>query len=432
MKALYILFLTVLVCNTDIYSQNPAASKKQEGVLIVTNVKIFVGNGKEIQNGTIVVENGLIKAIGEIINIKDYPNSKVINASGKSIYPGIISPNNALGLTEIEAVRTTSDFEEIGQFNPNIRTLIAYNTDSEVIPTVRGNGVLITQAAPEGGLISGRSSVMNLDGWNYEDAALKKDDGLWLNWPAKIINSFDMATFTREKKKNENYDSQINEINNYFAFANSDKSTKAGKENLKYQAVASILSSGARLYIRFESDKEALDAISFIKKHEIKFPVLVGAASSDLLCDLLKENNIPILIPTTHRLPALEGSDVWEAYKLPKRLMDKGILVGIYYNESYWRTRNLPFVAGNAAGHGLTRAQALQMITLNNAKILGIDNLVGSLEIGKRATFVVSEGDILDMKTSKVEMAFINGAMVDLDDKQKRLAKKYQEKYNIK
>jgi imidazolonepropionase-like amidohydrolase len=431
MKSIHIIILAVFICNSNTYAQNPSVSKKQEGVFIVNNAKIFIGNGKEIENGSITVENGIIKAVSAAINPKDYPNARIINALGKSVYPGIISPDNSLGLTEIEAVRTTSDFQEIGQFNPNIRTLIAYNTDSEVIPTVRGNGVLITQAAPEGGLISGRSSIMNLDGWNYEDAALKKDDGLWLNWPSKIIGSFDFTTFSRERKKNENYDSQINEINGYFTFARTEKNPKT-VENLKYQAVASILNSGARLYIRFESDKEAIDAITFIKKYEIKYPVLVGAVSSDLLCDLLKENNIPILIPTTHRLPDMDDAEVWEAYKLPKRLMDKGILVGMYYNASYWRTRNLPFVAGNAAGHGLTKAQALQMITLNNAKILGIDNLVGSLEIGKRATFVVSEGDILDMKTSKVEMVLINGAIVDLDDKQKRLAKKYQEKYNIK
>ena len=159
---------------------------------------------------------------------------------------------------------------------------------------------------------------------------------------------------------------------------------------------------------------------------------MVGVVASDLVCDLLKANNIPILIPTTHRLPDLDDADIWEAYKLPKRLMDKGILVGMYYNQSYWRTRNLPFVAGNAAGHGLTKAQALQMITHNHAKILGIENLVGSLEVGKKATFVISSGDILDMKTSKIEAAYINGANVDLDDKQKRLAKKYQDKYNIK
>jgi imidazolonepropionase-like amidohydrolase len=431
MKLIYSILFVVFVCNISTYAQNPSVSKKQEGVLIINNAKIFIGNGKEIQNGSIIVENGLIKSVGEAVNPKEYPNARIINSLGKSIYPGIISPNNALGLTEIEAVRTTSDFQEIGQFNPNIRTLIAYNTDSEVIPTVRGNGVLITQATPEGGIISGRSSIMNLDGWNYEDAALKKDDGLWLNWPSKIISSFDFSTFSREKKKNENYDNQINEINTYFNFAKADKGTKTS-ENLKYQAVSSILSSGARLYIRFDTDKEALDAISFIKKYEIKFPVLVGAVSSELVCNLIKENNISVLIPTTHRLPEMDDAEVWEAYKLPKKLMDKGILVGMFYNESYWRTRNLPFVAGNAAGHGLTKAQALQMITLNNAKILGIDNLVGSLEAGKRATFVVSEGDILDMKTSKVEMILINGAIVDLDDKQKRLAKKYQEKYNIK
>jgi imidazolonepropionase-like amidohydrolase len=428
----YIVILVLLGFAKISIAQNPIVSKQETGVSVFINARIFVGNGTEIQNGTLVIEKGIIKLVSEGNLANNYPNAKITDLKGKHIYPGIISPNNTLGLTEIEAVRTTSDYQEIGQFNPNIRSLIAYNTDSEIIPTVRSNGVLITQATPEGGIISGRSSIMNLDGWNYEDAALKVDDGLWLNWPSKITTSFDFTTFSREKKKNENYDNQINEINTYFSFSNLDKTKIGAKENLKYDAIAAILNSNARLYIRFESDKEALDAISFIKKNNIKNPVLAGAVSSDLVCSLLKDNNIPILIPTTHRIPDMDDSDLWQAYKLPKRLMDKGILVGMYYNESYWRTRNLPFAAGNAAGHGLTRAQALQMITLNNAKILGVDKLVGSLEAGKKATFVISEGDILDMKSSKVEMVYINGANVNLDDKQKRLAKKYQEKYNIK
>ena len=146
----------------------------------------------------------------------------------------------------------------------------------------------------------------------------------------------------------------------------------------------------------------------------------------------LKENNVPIIIPSTHRLPSKGDSDVWEAYKLPAKLVEKGILVGMHYNDSYWRTRNLPFVAGNAVAHGLTKAQALSMITINNAKILGIDKMVGTLEVGKHATFVISDGDILDMRTSKISQAFIKGAEVSLDDKQKRLAEKYNTKYGVK
>lgn len=423
-------FLSILLLGTQIFAQNPKVGKLVSGKTVFKNARIFVGNGTEIPQGSMVIENGKIAEVSNLDLSAKYSGSTIIDLAGKSIYPGIISPNNTLGLTEIESIRPTSDFQEIGEYNPNVRTLIAFNTDSEVIPTVRGNGVLITQATPVGGILSGRSSIMNLDGWNWEDAVLKADDGVWLNWPSKFTNSFNPASFTREIKKNENYQVKIKELESIFSQAGT-VSKDNQYENLKLSAMGGILTGNSRLYLSISSDKEAIDAIAFAKAQKIKFPVIVGALNSDLVIDLLKQNNIPVLIPSTHRLPEGTDRDVWSAYKLPYRLISKGLLVGMYYNDSYWRTRNLPFVAGNAAGHGLTKAQALSMITLNNAKILGIDDLVGTLETGKLATFVISTGDILDMRTSRIEKAFISGKEVLLDDKQKRLAEKYMEKYGI-
>ncbi|MGL4632084.1 MAG: amidohydrolase family protein [Leadbetterella sp.] len=431
MRHLYIAFSIFL--STPLWAQNPAPTNTNTGTIVFTNADIHVGNGTVYSKGTIVVQAKKIIAIGNNVATSNYPNSKTIDVAGKSIYPGIISPNNILGLLEIESSRPTSDFSEIGMFNPNVRSFTSFNTDSEIIPTVRCNGVLISQATPIGGIISGRSSIFNLDGWNYEDAVLKKDDGLWITWPSKTTNNFDFNSFRREKKKNENYASQVQELYAYFSMAQTERNnTSVSKQNLKYAAIESCYRTDTRLYIVFEGDKEALDALEFIQKYAIKFPVLVGAPGSDLVINAIKTNNIPVLIPTTHRLPERDDQDIWDAYKLPARLFSKGLLVGMFYNESHWRTRNLPFSAGNAAGHGLTKAQALQMVTLNNAKILGIDSQVGSLEVGKLATFVISQGDLLDMANSKVEKAYINGAEVNLDDKQKRLAKKYEDKYNLK
>jgi imidazolonepropionase-like amidohydrolase len=427
-----IIAIHLILISQCVKAQNPAAGKSVAGVTVFSNAKIYVGNGKEINNGSLVVENGKITAVAEGDVSANYDSAKKVNVGGKHIYPGLISPVNALGLTEIEAVRTTSDYQEIGQLNSNVRALIAYNTDSEVIPTVRSNGVLITQATPEGGLISGRSSVMYLDGWNWEDALLKADDGVWLNWPSKMTISFDFTTGTRESKKNENYQTTIDELYKFFAQAKLMALENNLYDNLKLSAMNGVLKGSDRLYIQIGNDKEALDAISFCIAQQIKFPVIVGAVYSETAINALKENNVPIIIPSTHRLPAKSDSDVWEAYKLPFKLFSKGILVGMHYNDSYWRTRNLPFVAGTAVGHGLTKAQALSMITLNNAKILGIDKEVGTLEVGKHATFIISEGDILDMRTAKVTQAFIRGAEVSLDDKQKRLAEKYNSKYGIK
>ncbi|MDP1818101.1 MAG: amidohydrolase family protein [Leadbetterella sp.] len=427
-----IIAINLILISQCIMAQNPAAGKSVAGVTVFTNAKIFVGNGREINNGSLVIENGKITSVSEGDISANYASAKKVNVGGKHIYPGLISPVNALGLTEIEAVRTTSDYQEIGQLNSNVRALIAYNTDSEVIPTVRSNGVLITQATPEGGLISGRSSVMYLDGWNWEDALLKADDGVWLNWPSKMTTSFDFTTGTREAKKNENYQTTVEELNKFFAQAKLLATENNVYDNLKLSAMNGVLKGNDRLYIQIGNDKEALEAILFCVAQQIKFPVIVGAVYSETAINALKENNVPIIIPSTHRLPAKADSDVWEAYKLPAKLFGKGVLVGMHYNDSYWRTRNLPFVAGTAVGHGLTKAQALSMITINNAKILGIDKEVGTLEVGKHATFIVSEGDILDMRTAKVTQAFIKGAEVSLDDKQKRLAEKYNSKYGIK
>ncbi len=411
--------------------QNPKVGKTNTGVTVFVNAQIFPVSSQTISNGTLVIENGFIKEISASNLSSKYSNAQIIDVKGKHIYPGIISPNNTLGLSEIEAVRTTLDYEEIGQINPNVRALIAYNTDSEVIPTVRSNGVLITQATPEGGNIPGRSSIMNLDGWNWEDAVLKSDDGVWMNWPSKLTRTLDLSTFTREEKKNEKYQNTIDELTDFFVKSKNYNNNTKTFENLKFAAMNGVLAGNDRLYIQITSNKEAIDAILFCKSFSIKNPVLVGEVSSDIAITLLKENNIPILIPSTHRMPQRNDSDVWEAYKLPAKLFEKGLLVGMYYNDSYWRTRNLPFVAGNAAAHGLSKPDALKMITLNNAKILGIEKMVGSLEVGKHATFVISKGDILDMMHSKVEKAYIKGNEIILDDKQKRLAEKYMEKYGI-
>lgn len=413
------------------FAQNPGVGKASAEPVIFYNAHIFTGNGTEHATGSLVIEKGLIKEISASDLSGKYPNARKVNVEGKHIYPGIISPANTLGLAEIESSRPTLDYNELGDYNPNVRALIAYNTDSEVIPTVRGNGVLITQATPTGGVISGRSSIFYLDGWNWEDAVLKPDDGLWLNWPRRMTASFNFQTMTRELQKNERYQKTVNELRELFAQSVAQKEGGDKYDNLKLTALNGILSGDQRLFIQAGTDKEVIEAINFCKEVGVKHPVVVGTVTSELAIQTLKENNVPIIVSPTHRLPDRVDSDVWEAYKLPAYLAKKGLTVGLHYNDSYWRTRNLPFVAGNTVAHGLTKAEALALITSSNAKILGIDKWVGTLEAGKHATFIISEGDILDMRTAKVTRAFIRGAEVNLDDKQKRLANKYFEKYGL-
>lgn len=429
-RQLFVLALSLLI-GFGSQAQNPAAGKAQRMPIALIGGTIHVGDGSIIENGTVIFDKGIITTVGNQ-NIPINKMTKVIDVKGKHVYPGLIAPNAQAGLNEIGSIRATQDYEEIGNFNPNIRTLTSYNTDAESIPTIRGNGIMIGQATPEGGIISGTSSIMNFDGWNWEDAVLKADDGVWMNWPSLITQTFLRLEFRTESKPNEKYMSQLTEIKNFFEEAKAYSQLKNPNPiNYKLEAMKGLFTGDKKLYVNVNEGKEIIETVLFAKKIGVKNLVIVGAEEAELAMDILKDNNIAVLVSPTHRLPNSIDEDVWQPYKLPNILAKKGILTGIYYTASFWRTRNLPFIAGTAAAYGLDKEEALKMITLNNAKILGIDKQVGTIAEGKQATIVVSKGDILDMRTNQIEQAYINGKEVNLDDKQKRLYQKYSEKYGI-
>ncbi len=434
MKNLKYIYIAVFVfISNTIFAQNQAAGSPQAKAIALVGATIHTANGQVIENGVIVFNKGLITAIGGAGTAYDKANTETIELAGKSIYPGLISPVNELGLTEIDAVRATNDMREIGGINPHVRALIAYNTDSELIPTVRSNGILLTQATPQGDIIGGMSSVMQLDGWNWEDAALKKDDGIHLNWVGYFKRDFDFATGSASTKKNDKRDDMLRELDKTFNDAIAYAQIKSPSiTNVKMEAMKGLFDGSKNLYINADYGKEIIEAVQFAKSKGVKKIVIIGGEESLLAADFLKENNVPVIVSATHRLPNSVDDDTDISYKLPQLLAQKGILVGLAYVGLNWRTRNLPFLAGTVAGHGMDKEDALKLITANNAKILGIDKQVGTLEVGKHATLIVSAGDVLDMRTAKVEHAFIQGRKVDLDDKQKRLYRKYSEKYGTK
>lgn len=419
----------LLLASLNGFAQNPAPAGPQTRAVALTGATIHVGNGQVIANGTIVFDKGVVTAVGN----GDTPTNgaEVINASGKHIYPGLISPAATVGLQEFASVRATLDYQETGSLNPNVRSLIAYNTDSEVIPTIRNNGLLMTQAVPDGGVIAGSSSVMQTDGWNWEDAVLKADDGLWLRWPGYFARNFDFETFSASLKKNEQRQEAINALVATFADARAYADLKnPAPKNLKLEAMKGLFDGTRSLYIRANYGKDIIEAVKFARQMGVRKPVLVGAEDAGRVVDFLKENNVPVILGPMHRLPTLEDEDVYLPYKLPGILQKAGILVSLSYDGEWWRTRNLPFQAGTAAGFGgLDKEEALKMLTSNTARIMGIDNVVGTLEKGKHATLVVSKGDLLDMRTNVIEHAFIQGRHINLDDKHKRLFHMYREKY---
>lgn len=395
----------------------------QSQTIVLTHATIHVGNGQVINDGMLVFANGKISSVGPTEPVKD--NAKVIDCTGKQIYPGLIDAQTDLGLNEIGAVRATRDEYELGDLNPNIRSAIAYNTDSKIINTVRTNGILLCNVVPQGGIISGSSTVMQLDAWNWEDAIYKLDNGIHFNMP-------EMIRFSSEGDPVKDGMEQVETVRNFFRQAKAYfDEPKHEQSNLKFESVKGLFDKSKIFFVHCDLVKGMMAAVEFAKEFNFR-TVIVGGQDSWKIADYLKENNVSVILDQTHVLPVTSDDDVDQGYKTPYMLQQAGVLFCIADNNGETRYKNLPFNAGTAAAYGLTREQALQSITSNAAKILGIDATTGTLENGKDANIVVSDGDILDIKTNNVIYAFIQGRMLNLDNKQKQLYEKYKYKYGIK
>lgn len=408
--------------------QTPAP--KQTKTILILGAKAHLGNGNVIENSLISIIDGKIATISAAAGIKPAKHDVVIDATGKHVYPGFIAPNSTLGLVEIDAVRASDDESEIGEFNPHVRSIIAYNSESKLVETTRPNGVLIAQITPRGGRIPGSSSIVQLDAWTWEDATIKANDGIHLNWP----RSYSRAGWWAEPggiEINKNYEPQTQSIQEYFDTAFAYLGSKNTKKDLPYEAMNGLQSGEKTLFINANGEKEIIDAVLFKKKNNIKNMTIVGGYYAFRVAPLLKENNVSVLLKRVHDMPLLEDEDVNLPYKNAKFLVDAGILVGLENAGDMERmqTRNLPFYAGTCAAWGLSKEQALQLISGNTAKILGIDQQYGTLEAGKSATLFISEGDALDMKSNLISLAFIDGRNISLESHHTKLYKRYKEKF---
>lgn len=420
-----------MLCSLIIMAQQTPAPKQTQDFAIV-GATAHIGNGTILENSLIILKQGKISAIMDATVAKiDLTGMKTINAAGKHVYPGFIVPNSTLGLVEIDAVRASNDEAELGTWNPHIRSLIAYNAESKVVESMRPNGVLLGQITPRSGRLSGTSSIVQFDAWNWEDAAVKVDDGIHLNWSNNITRSRTSFGGNHSLKPNEKYSEQVTEINDYFQNAIAHNSENLSKAHLPFEALNGIFDGSKKLYIHVDEEKGILDAVTFSKENNIKNLVIVGGRDAHLVTDILKENNVSVVLMRVHSLPHSEDQDYDLPYKSAKLLTDKGIVVALESSGDMERmsARNLPFYAGTTVAHGLTKEQALQLITLNAAKILGIDTMYGSLETGKSATLFISEGDALDMRTNILSHAFIDGRLLSLETHQTELWKRYSEKY---
>jgi imidazolonepropionase-like amidohydrolase len=410
-------------------AQVPAPGKAQKKPVILLGGIAHIGNGQVIENSAIAFENGKITLVADASSAKiDLSKFEVQDILGKHVYPGFILPDTDMGLVEVSAVRSTVDNREVGSFNPNVRSIVAYNTDSELIPTMKFNGILMAQITPIGGIISGSSSIVQLDAWDWEDAVSKTDDGIHLNWPRRYVRTGWWAE-PGGTNKNEKYEGTVNQIKEFFDDAVAyNKVSNPIATNLKLKAMRGLFEGSKTLYLHVDFAKDIIESVKFAQSYGIKNVVLVGAEDALYVKDFIKENNLPVLLSNVHRLPGRAEEDVDLPYKLPYLLMKEGILVGLTYSGTT-NARNLPFFAGTAAAHGLGKEEALMTITSNVAKIMGVADKVGTLENGKEATLFVSSGDALDMRTNNVEVAFVQGRKITLDSKQQALYQKYKDKF---
>ena len=404
------------------FAQNPLPGQAQKRPVLLKNATIHIGNGTVLPNASLLFDKGKILDVGTVKNIPS--NAEILDLKNQHVYPGLISMGAELGLNDVESIAATVDKQEMGSLNPNVRTLVAYNTDSDVIPTVRANGVLLTQATPEGGLLTGQSSVFELDGWNWQDAVLKADDGIWLQWPAYSLRQFNAEAQQMQVQKNEKRKDALNDLKKLMSDALAYSKATVEK-NLKLEAVQGLFNGTKVLYIRANGAKEIIEAVQWAKDFKVKKIAIVGASHAAECLEFIKSQQVSLVLDNTHLVPSRTDDPVYSHYSLPAILQQADIPTVISYAGMGWRSRNLAYLAGTAVAHGLDKEQALKMISLNAAQLMGIDKLVGSLEVGKMATLVVCKEDILDMKSSEISQAFIQGRAVDLNNKHKQLYEKF-------
>ncbi len=397
-------------------------AKAQSAPILLKGGTVYTVTGNILQNTDVLFEKGKITAIGTNLSLP--ANTVTIDVSGKHVYPGLISPLSTLGIREVDAVRSTNDQREVGNYTPEVNAQTAYNADSELIPTVRSNGVTYAVIVPQGGRVSGQSSLMQLDAWNSEDAVVANAVALHINWPNMRIYQNARQPVAKQE---EAIAKQLAELRQFFVDAQ-NYAKRSGKTavDVRLESMQAALEGKAKVVISAHRFDQLRSAIQFIDEFKLS-AVFEGADDALLVKDLLKERNIPLILSKTQRLPNSADSNYDEPFAFPAQLAEAGIMF-CFSIEGNWNNFNLPFQAGQAVAFGLSKKDALAALTINTARVYGLEKHIGSIEAGKAATLVVSEGDIMDMMTNKVVLEFIDGRNVDLNNRHKMLYEKYKQK----
>jgi imidazolonepropionase-like amidohydrolase len=402
----------------------------QQRPVALTRATIYPVSGPAIEAGTLVFAGGKITAIGKEAAIP--PDAEVIDLAGKHVYPGLFDALTDLGLVEINSVRATLDVRETGQLNPNTRAIVAVNPDSELIPVARSNGVLLALTAPSGRLMPGRSAVIQLDGWTWEDMALAPDVGLHIEWPQppRPRSRRDSGELSESGPVPEQTAERLRKI---FADARAYAAARQADANFprdaRWESLQDVLAGKLPVIVHADDVRQITATVAFAEQEKLKL-VIAGGYDAPQCESLLKRHDVPVIIGGVYRLPRRRGDDYDAPFSLPAKLKAAGIRFCISSQDRHGASsvRNLPYHAATAVAYGLAADEALKAITLYPAQILGVADRVGSLEVGKRATLFVANGDPLETAT-QVEAAWIGGRKVELNDRHKRLYRKYEEKY---
>jgi len=428
-----LLVMVLMIWSAFAVAADAIPAAKQKKPIALVGGTIHTVSGEVLHNATIVFDKGKITALGTMVAIP--ADAERIDVSGKHIYPGIIDSYDHVGLTEIGSVRGSVDLAETGSINPNVKAEVAVNPESELIPVARSQGVAIVATAPTGGLISGLAAALMLDGWTWEDLTLKSGLGLVINWPSMVYAPSRFGRTTKEEWLKQR-DEQMKALRETFANARAYMTAKRAEQQkgVKYheldprwQAMIPILEGKIPVFVLANELSQIQGAITWAELEGVKL-VLVGGRDAIFVKDQLKAKDIPVIVTDVQSPPMRQWQGYNEVFSLPMRLKEAGIRFCIAGDGDASNSRNTAFHAANAAAYGLPLDDALKSVTLYAAQILGIADRVGSLDVGKDATLIVTTGDPLQPPTI-TERMFIQGKKIDLRDKHKQLYEKYEEKY---
>ena len=398
----------------------------QSEPIVLVGATLHPISGPPIPAGMLLFAEGRIVAIGKTVKLP--PQVRRIDLRGKQVYPALFDACTDLGLVEIESVRATRDQAETGSLNPNVKSWLAINPDSELIPVTRANGVLLALTAPFGGLLAGQSAVIQLDGWTYEEMTLQPSVGMHLNWPRATHGGEGQERARGRDRALEPLREALEHARAYRLARQNPELTRPGRD-LRWESLQPLLDRELPLIVHANDVTSIQDAVAFASAQKLRL-IIHGGYDAPSCARLLVEQDVPVLVQGVYRLP-LRRSDPYDlAYSVPARLRDAGVRFCIAGpgRGGASNVRNLPYHAAMAAAFGLTPDEALRAITLSPAEILGVADRVGSLEVGKQATLIITDGDPLETAT-QVSACYIAGREVDLNNRHQRLYNKYRTKY---